>query len=511
MNPNRPDKFDLPWLLALVRRRWWLIVLPIALAGGAALALSLVATPQYSAEASLLFRDPGFDQRLFGSSVFQTTDPTRQAATNLELVELDIVAKRAAAELGSSLTRDEIRSKVEVSTESDSDVISIVATDPDPDRAAEIANAFAESYIDFRRDADRAKIGGAQRLVESNLRTLEEDPESSSEKEIESLQDQVSQLKTLKALQTGNAELVQRATAPENPSSPKPIRNTLFGGLLGVLLGVAGVLLIERFDRRLRTPNDLADAYGLTLLGEISKSNEFASHDPDADQSMAFLEREEFRMLRTRLRYFNVDRRLDTVLVTSASPGEGKSTIAWNLAQAAADAGGRTLLIECDFHRPTVAARHGLSPIPGLAELLTHQVARDTVSQAVGAPEGAGTTDSGPLHVISAGATPPNPGALLESAEMSSFLALVAEEYDLVVLDTPPIGVLADVIPLLELVSGILVVGRCGATSRDDAERLSKQLENTKGQTLGIVANYAPVHEFSYRGYYRPDKEMVPR
>ena len=147
------------------------------------------------------------------------------------------MADRTAADLGGGLTGDEISDKVSVESEGQADVASIKATDPDPRFAATLANAFAENYIAFRRDADRRKVQQARSLVTADFNQLSPAAQQSSEGQ--SLQRQISRLSTLEALQTGNAELVQRATVPTSPSSPKTVRNTVLGWILGLLLGVA--------------------------------------------------------------------------------------------------------------------------------------------------------------------------------------------------------------------------------------------------------------------------------
>ena len=183
-------------------------------------------------------------------------------------------------------------------------------------------------------------------------------PADQQSSEGQSLQRQISRLSTLEALQTGNAELVQRATAPASPSSPKTVRNTVLGWILGLLLGVGLAVLLERLDRRLRQPKDFEETFGLPVLTEVPESKSLARSDNGMGELLA-TEGGAFQMLRARLRYFNVDRDIHSVLVTSAAPGEGKTTVAWNLAASAASAGSRTILLEADFHQPSVAGRTG--------------------------------------------------------------------------------------------------------------------------------------------------------
>src|SRR5437763_11490089 len=139
-------------LLRALRRRKWLIAVCTALAAAAALSISLSQSKEYSASASLLFRDPGFSQELVGAPVLAVGDPTREAATNLQLVSLPTVAARAARRLGHGFTRSVVASYVNVSADGQSNVVSVTATTPTPTLSAKVANTFAQEYIILRRD-----------------------------------------------------------------------------------------------------------------------------------------------------------------------------------------------------------------------------------------------------------------------------------------------------------------------------------------------------------------------
>jgi polysaccharide biosynthesis transport protein len=481
---------DLRNTIGVLRARIWLIAACMVMAGGAALAFSLMQEKQYSAESSLLFRDPGFDQRLFGSSSIQPwQDPAREAATNVRLASLDAVADRTAKDLGRGLDGGTVSAMLDVEPEGQSDVVSITATDEDPEFAADVANAFASNYIVFRREADQAKVADAQRVVEAKYEQLE--PEEQVGEEGQALQQQISDLTTLEALQTGNAELVQEADTPSSPSSPQPIRNTIIGAMFGLLLGLGLALMRERLDRRLKDPDELEDSFGLPILGEIPESRSLR-HDKRASASEALpaREAEAFRLVRTRLRYFNVDRELRSLLVTSAAASDGKTTVAFYLARAAASAGTRTVLVEADLHQATLASEFGLSPLPGLAEVLTHQASPESVLQHIPVEDrsnGRGNVRN--LDVIVAGAEPPNPLELVESAGMASLLEQLEEAYDLVVLDAPPAGAVADTLPLMRLVNGVILVGQLGKTTRDEAVSLREQLSSLDVSPLGVVLN----------------------
>src|SRR4051812_7405178 len=210
-NSERQDRAGFLSLLSSVRRRIGVVLLCLVIVPAAALALSLTEQKQYSASASLLFRDPQFDQKLFGSTVVSSpTDPTREAATNVQLVSLQVVSARTAKALHNRRTADQVQSEVAVSPAGQSDVVSVTATDPEPAVAAELANTFAREFIAFRRDADRSKIASAQQLVQVQLAKMSSSQRSG--KQGNALKQRAEQLQILAALQTGNAELVQPAT-----------------------------------------------------------------------------------------------------------------------------------------------------------------------------------------------------------------------------------------------------------------------------------------------------------
>ena len=505
MSVNSTHESSVVEALRALRRQLPLLI-AIALAVPAvAIGISLLQEKEYTAEASLLFRDPQFDQTFFNSTLLGgNEDPQRTAATNERLVSLDVVADRTAEALQDedvdvTLTGDQISDRVSVSPEGQADIVSISATARDPELAAQIANTFAAQYIAFRREADRSKIREAQSLVRRELAEASESARLDSES-VRSLRRREQQLEILAALQTGNAELVQPAAVPTNPSSPKPVRNGIIGLFLGVLLGAAAALVRDRVDRRMRSHHDVEEIFQRPILGTIRESRGI-----QGTQSVVGLPRadaEAFRMLRTNLRYFDVDHDVRSVAVTSAESGDGKSTVAIHLGGIAASAGSRVLLIEGDLRHPSIAEKLNLSMTSGLTSALLRGGDFSDAIQKVPVEERVnGSSDLRSLDVLVAGPLAPNPADLLESDAMLELLRNAEEQYDLVVVDTPPTALVSDAIPLVRQVSGVLVVSRLGRSSRDAATRLQLQLENLRVHLLGVVVNSVSPRGPAYYGY----------
>jgi capsular exopolysaccharide synthesis family protein len=203
------------------------------------------------------------------------------------------------------------------------------------------------------------------------------------------------------------------------------------------------------------------------------------------------------------VRCFNVDRELRTVLVASAGPGDGKTTIARHLAAAAAGMGSRVLLVEADLRHPTLAAIFGLPSGPGLSDVLigTLPLSEATLTIELQAPPADGAKGR-TLDLLAAGSVlPPNPGELIESHAMAALLEQAKLAYDLVVVDTPPLTAVSDAFPLLAKVDGVIVVGRLGRNRRDVAQRLHETLTGAGAPLLGVVANGFKAGRFDSYGY----------
>jgi receptor protein-tyrosine kinase len=408
--------------------------------------LTVKAEKQYSSTSALLLRPSN------------TVEPQRVVDTNLQLLTLPEIASRTAETVG-ELNKEEVTESITTAQQGESDIIQIKATANSPDLAAELANAFAKEFIGFRE-------------------------------------------KSTKQFKAGVVELVEKASPESSPVSPKPVRNIVFGALIGLVLGFGLALLLEQLDRRVKREDDLAEATGLPLLATIPKRSAFdRRHLGQSPLSPA--ETEIFRLLRSNLRYSKADRTIHSVVVTSAESGEGKTLVSLGLALAAASSGERVLLIEGDLRRPGLSDVLHLRGGYGLSDVLATDGPID-VSRAVTRVNASQLSDAVvgvELDVLGAGQIPPNPSALIESKRMRDLLAAAEDTYDFVVIDTPPVLVVSDAMPLIVAASGVLAVSGLGVATRGSAANLVFQLQRLAVPVLGLVANFAERSGRSYDGY----------
>jgi tyrosine-protein kinase len=495
-----------------IRRYWWLVLLIAAIAAGGAYEFSKHKQKQYTATSSLLFTNQQLDQLVVGkgTTLGGSGDPTRSAATNHALLSLRAIAGLVASQLHIAIAR--VTSDVSIGSDSTSDVVSVTVTDQSPTMAAAIANAYVAQYKAFRKQTDRAQLTDALALVSSQMATQAKDTNSPTYQRLLSEQQQ---LQLLASLQTGNAEVVQTATVPKSPSSPVPSRDGVIGLLLGLLVGVGLAVLLQQRDRRIKTPEEIEELYEVPVVGAIPESK--ALRGVALAQSPR--EQDAFRMIYAQLRYFDVDRDFRRVVLTSADSGEGKSTVALNLARAAASGGDkRVLLIEADLRKPSLMHKLGVEGVAGLAELLTdtHDVASGLreliVTPDLGPEYGNGNGNgNGTFDVLLAGGATHSSAELLSMGRMSELLAVADEMYDVIIIDTPPMGLVSDPISLVHQVDGLLVVARVGVSHRDHAIRLMKQLRGLNANVLGVVMNGLQTGTGYYYYGYGYGAEETPR
>jgi tyrosine-protein kinase len=503
-------------VLGVLRRRLLLIVFCVIVVAGVAFALSKHQTKQYTATATLVFNNNQTNQQAAGLQAVNLNNQQAMQNTNVKLVQLGDMAARTARHLGQGLSDVTVRNNLSVSAQGESNIVNVAATATSPALAADIANTYSEIFVAEQQNANHAYYASALALVNKQLATLST-RERVSPTGI-ALAGRAQSLGVLAELRSGNVQVAQAATVPTSPSSPRITRNTVLGAVVGFLIGLGIAFLLERFDRRIREPKDLEAIYGLPLLGVVPESAALSRATRRGGEPQSILppgEAEAFHLIRAHLRYFNVDRDLRTLLVASAAPGDGKTTVARHLAAAAAAMGSRVLLVECDLRRPTLAQQLDIPSGPGLSDVLIGAIALSEAIQSIDLDAlSEGVSKRRVLAVLVAGATlPPNPAELIESHAMEAVLQQAKATYDLIVVDTPPLTAVSDAFPLLRKVDGVIIVGRVGRNRRDIAERLHETLTGAGAPLLGVVANgvkasgpgsYAYAYDYAQTGSKTP-------
>ena len=259
--------------LGALARRWWLIVACAILAGAGAYGLSKLQQPRYDATAKVLLTTAEPVNVLSHSTAAPSLDPERQLNTDIELVKLDSVAFNVQRELRVPLTRVQLLDEVRVSAEGLSNLVAITARDASPTRAAAIANAFATRYIDVRQAQARAAYQTAAELAQGRLAQL--NAKQLAGRPGAALRLQLHELRTTGELQTGGAQLVDRAQVPTTAASPRPLFSALVGALVGALIGALAALVAGIYDRRRER------------LAALAATNGQTSHDPPKPVVMA--------------------------------------------------------------------------------------------------------------------------------------------------------------------------------------------------------------------------------
>ena len=377
----------------VLSERWWIVVLAALACVVSALAVSLTSTKQYEASATLLFRDPRLSEALFGAQVFEpSADPARDSSTNVELVRSNQVADAVRRRLGLRRSTEEVSDQVTVEAQSNADLVDVTVRDPDPTVAASMADAFAAEYVSFRQRADRAKIAQGERLLRERIATL---PDRASD-ERGQLQAALEKLIALEAVQTGNAEPIDRAVVPTAAVSPKPLRDAGLALAVGLLLGVGVSLMLEALDRRVKSVEEFERLYGQRAVAIVPQDGLSGP-----TQKQAWVSLEPYQMIRSRIDYRSRSAPIRTVLVTSADAAEGKTTVAVNLARAAA-AGQVVVLIEADLRRPTFDRHFALEGEKrGLSNaLMGVEPVRDLLQHVGGPSGGLFILPSGPIPAV---------------------------------------------------------------------------------------------------------------
>lgn len=448
-----------------LRLRGWTVALITLAAVAVSLAFTLVQVPMYASTAHL-FVAAGDSAAKQGN---QSQFADQRIRSYVEVVDGDALARRVIKRLNLNESPRELSDQVDASADAKSVVLSVRVKDPSADRAQLLADAVAKEFIAFLGELETSAPSAAPI----------------------------------------KATLVDAADLPTKPATPSVPLNLGIGLGVGLLLGLLWAWIRERFDTTVRTPSVLEDATDAPMLGAIL-FDENSFDEPTIRTLDHYDPRVEgYRVLRTSLEFLDepgssavepveTTRRSKVYVVTSAVPGEGKTTTAINLALILAEGGEKVMLVEADLRRPTISEYLDLNPATGLTTTL---IGRTTLAEAV--------QEVGALDVLTSGRRPPNPAELVKSQAMRALIEQLRKSYSYVLIDAPPLLPVTDASLLAAASDGVILVTRYGDTKEVELAAAITRIKSVNGKVVGSILNMTPASDVDGYGYgygYAPDE-----
>jgi capsular exopolysaccharide synthesis family protein len=533
VEPAAREEIDLEQYVLLLRAHLWLLVIAAILAATIAFIGSQFVTPIYQASTTVLIDEaPSTD--IADYNALLTSE--RRARTYAQLLTEQPVLEATIERLGLTMDLETLSAAVEARRVPDTQLIQILAEHTDPALAADIANTIVAVFTEqteaiqtSRYEDTKAsllnQLADLERQIEETntaITALGDSPEDKAEQvRLEALQAQYRQsytnlLQSYEEVRVAEARAastvipVKVATPPDKPARPNTLLNTALAGGMGLLVAVTGVFIKDLLDDTLKSPDDVARLLDLPVLGliahiDVGAEEELLISATDPRSPIA----EAFRSLRTNIQYAGVDRPIKTLLITSPSPEDGKSTVASNLGVVIAQNARQVVLMEGDLRHPAVHKRMGLPNESGLSALFVGALEQlDSVMQRSHIPG---------LAVLSSGGIPPNPSELLDSERTRRILDYINERAEMVLIDAPPVMAVADAVVLAPHVDGVLLVARVGKTKIPAIKQAVEQLRRVGGNLIGVVmtsvdakgARYSRYYHYYYShyGHYRSKEE----
>jgi capsular exopolysaccharide synthesis family protein len=519
ISPSDEDTIDLRAYLAVLGRHWKLMALVVLVGVSSALALSLREPSQYRARSELLVRQRDSTSIISNTPVVQGNEAVRALNNEVKLFESGSVVAAVAEVYDGPLNPKSV--KASVASES-SDVIAATMVASDPEEAAALVNLYVSTFIEVRRTerTDELLSLGSEiqtkidelttqiATIRAPLTDLENrlalDPENQAlidqrdslagelANQLDPLtsqrafyQKQIDDLEvTATITQSGGARVLTLAEAPETPVSPKPVRDAVIALILSLVLAVALAFLLDTIDERIRSVGDLElVTRGLptfALIPEVDRGHDerFVALRDDPRG----LQAEAFRSLRTAVKFAALDQSIKVIQLTSASQGEGKTTVVANLALALAQGGDRVAVVCCDLRRPRVQERFDVGLTPGFTDVLMGDAPLADALRRY---------DTGVL-ILPAGSPPPNPSELLSSNKAAAVIRALTEEFDIVLVDSTPVLPVTDALVVSRFVDATIVVADSRSTTRKAVTRTLQMLAQVNAPVIGVVLNGLP-------------------
>ena len=518
---TQPFSEDLRRYVALLWHWAWLLVLATILAGAAAYIVSKQMTPIFQASTTILVNGAPATQSTDYSSILSSE---RLTQTYSQLLTKQPILEGVIKRLGINIDVGVLKKMVQVQPVRDTQLIEVRVQDTNPDRAARIANAIFQEFANQNQALQATRYAASKQSLETqldqmdqqiqkatdNLATLGDSTNNQNERDrLETTLAQYRQtyayllqsyesVRLAEANSTSNVVQAEPASPPARPIKPRVLTNTLLAAVIGLMLAVGVAFLIEAMDDTIRNPGDVTHQLGLPVLGAIAKYD-YEDDNPITKTQPRAPVAEAFRSLRTNIQFASVDTPLRSILVTSPSPADGKSTVAVNLGVVLAQSGRKVVILDADLHRPKIHKIIRLANRRGLSDLFVqNQVNLDGAVQ---------KTEIQNYYALTSGSLPPNPSELLGSGKMVDIIHQLEDQAELVIIDTPPLLAVTDACVLAPRVDGVLLIIKPGVTKLAACKQAVEQLRHVGAKILGVVLNEIEIkrsryYYYHYRGYY---------
>lgn len=518
MRPSDEVEIDLRYYYRLLVGQWWRLALSATLAALIMFGVSQLLTPIYQSTTTLLIDQRG-NLALADLNTVRTSESL--AATYAEMITSRNVLEPTIARLGLDYSPEKLRGKVTASPITGTQLLRIRVEDPNKELAAQIANTLADVLIEqVRAYQSSGYAASQQRLLtqldyiegqiaatEAAFQRLEGATGEADQAERARLANSLTEynrnysallqsyeqirLKELEA--SSNIQPTERAVAAQTQIRPRTLLNTAAALMLGLAGMTAFILVRDYLDDTIRNPEELSARYGIPIVGQIVR------YDTEAERLITALRprapaSEAYRALRMNIRYSSVDRPLHTLLITSAEPSEGKSTVASNLGVVLAAGGERVIVIDGDLRRPNLHKAFGLSNQVGTSTLFIDGL--DNFGELLQ------PTEIPNLSVMTSGPIPPNPSELLDTRRAQEIVIVATKQADKVIVDAPPIAALTDSLALSQHVDGVLLVMRAGQTTRTAVRQAVERLRKVSANLIGFVVTDIDTRSARYGAYY---------
>lgn len=512
--------------------RWaWLIVLCALLAGTSAFIISRQMTPIYEASTTLLiFQAPATSATPDYTSILTSE---RLAQTYAELLKKKPVLDAVIANLNLDVDAETLRDNMRVTVVRDTQLIVLTLEWVNPETAATIANEMVKVFIEQNEELQASRYATSRQSLEQELASIQSDIDATQQR-LDDLSDlgnalpgererldtlmseyrstyatvlqSLEQVRLTEAQSTNNLNVVEPAHPNFDPVRPRTTLNTLLAVIVGTMLAVGVAFLMEYLNDRIRSGDEVEQLTGLPVLAAIAriKGIPIPAQIVSSGGGRSPIA-ESYRMLRANIEFSAVDRTIRTLLVTSSSPGEGKSTTVSNLATTMALAGQRVIVVDADLRRPTQHAYFQLPNEHGLTNALLRE-GNDYSDCLL-------TTNVHNLRVMPSGPLPPNPAELLGSQRMAHLVASLKQQADVIVFDSPPVLSVVDAALLAHSTDATLMVVQSEATRAGALTRAREQLAQAGVRLIGSVFNkVAKARDgYYYYYYYGEDKRRKRR